>query len=81
MKFSELTKPELDEIIENANFTDEELRIFKLLVGNMSLEQISQRLMLSKATVSRRVKDIKIKIEVTIVVIICFFLVVLVVVL
>ena len=63
MKFSELTKPELDEIIENANFTDEELRIFKLLVGNMSLEQISQRLMLSKATVSRRVKDIKIKIE------------------
>ena len=61
MKFSELTKPELDEIIENANFTDEELRIFKLLVGNMSLEQISQRLMLSKATVSRRVKDIKIE--------------------
>ena len=63
MKFSELTKPELDEIIENANFTEEELRIFKLLVGNMSLEQISQRLMLSKATISRRIKDIKIKIE------------------
>ena len=61
MKFSGLTKPELDEIIENANFTDEELRIFKLLVGNMSLEQVSQRLMLSKATISRRVKDIKIK--------------------
>ena len=63
MKFSELTKPELDEIIENANFTEEELRIFKLLVGNMSLEQISQRLMLSKATISRRIKDMKIKIE------------------
>lgn len=63
MKFSGLTKPELDEIIENANFTEEELRIFKLLVGNMSLEQVSQRLMLSKATISRRVKDIKIKIE------------------
>ena len=65
MKFSGLTKPELDEIIENANFTDEELRIFKLRVGNMSLEQVSQRLMLSKATISRRVKDIKIKIEST----------------
>lgn len=63
MKFSELTKPELEKILENANFTEEELRIFKLLVGNMSLEQISQRLMLSKATISRRVKDIKIKIE------------------
>lgn len=59
MKFSELTKPELEKILENANFTEEELRIFKLLVGNMSLEQISQRLMLSKATISRRVKDIK----------------------
>lgn len=63
MKFSELTKPELDEIIENANFTEEELRIFKLLVGNMSLEQVSQRLMLSKATISRRIKGMKIKIE------------------
>lgn len=63
MKLSELTKPELEKILENANFTEEELRIFKLLVGNMSLEQISQRLMLSKATISRRVKDIKIKIE------------------
>lgn len=63
MKFSELTKPELEKILENANFTEEELRIYKLLVGNMSLEQISQRLMLSKATVSRRVKNIKIKME------------------
>lgn len=48
MKFSGLTKPELDEIIENANFTEEELRIFKLLVGNMSLEQVSQRLMYTR---------------------------------
>lgn len=31
MKISELTKPELEKIIENANFTDEEERIFKLL--------------------------------------------------
>ena len=30
MKLSELTKPELDEIIENANFTEEELRILSL---------------------------------------------------
>lgn len=63
MKFSELTKPELERIVENANFTEEEERIFKLLVGNMSLEAISQRLMLSKATTSRRIKDIKAKIE------------------
>ena len=59
MKFSELTKPELDKITENANFTEEEQEIFKLLMANKSLEEIAQRLLLSKATISRRVKNIK----------------------
>ena len=63
MKFSELTKPELDKITENANFTEEEQEIFKLLMANKSLEEISQRLLLSKATISRRVKNIKSKAE------------------
>lgn len=63
MKFSELTKPELDKITENANFTEEEQEIFKLLVSDKSLEEIAQRLLLSKATISRRVKNIKSKAE------------------
>lgn len=63
MKFSELTKPELDKITENANFTEEEQEIFKLLVVDKSLEEIAQRLLLSKATISRRVKNIKSKVE------------------
>ena len=63
MKFSELTKPELDKITENANFTEEEQEIFKLLMANKSLEEIAQRLLLSKATISRRVKNIKSKVE------------------
>lgn len=63
MKFSELTKPELDKITENANFTEEEQEIFKLLVVDKSLEEIAQRLLLSKATISRRVKKIKSKAE------------------
>ena len=63
MKFSELTKPELDKITENANFTEEEQEIFKLLVADKSLEEIAQRLLLSKATISRRVKNIKSKAE------------------
>ena len=63
MKFSELTKPELDKITENANFTEEEQEIFKLLMANKSLEEIAQRLLLSKATISRRVKNIKGKAE------------------
>lgn len=63
MKFSELTKPELEQILENANFTEEEQKIFKLLVADKSLEEIAQRLLLSKATISRRVKKIKGKAE------------------
>lgn len=63
MKFSKLTKPELEEIIENANFTEEENKIFNFLSTGKSLEEISQALSISKATLSRRVKDIKIKIE------------------
>ena len=63
MKFSELTKPELDKITENANFTEEEQEIFKLLVADKSLEEIAQRLLLSKATISRRVQKIKSKVE------------------
>ena len=31
MKFSQLTKPELEKILENANFTEEELRISSCL--------------------------------------------------
>ncbi len=63
MKFSKLTKPELEEILKNANFTDEEEEVFKLLVADKSLEEISQRLLISKTTTSRRVADIKEKIE------------------
>ena len=63
MKFSELTKPELDKKTENANFTEEEQEIFKLLVADKSLEEIAQRLLLSKATISRRVQKIKSKAE------------------
>lgn len=63
MKFSDFIKPELEEIIKNANFTTEENEIFKMLACGKSLEQISQKLLLSKSTVSRRIADIKVKIE------------------
>lgn len=46
MKFSKLTKPELEEIMKNANFTDEEAEVFELLVVNKSLEEVSQRLLI-----------------------------------
>ena len=42
MKFSKLTKPELEEILKNANFTDEEAEVFELLVADKSLEEVSR---------------------------------------
>lgn len=36
MKFSKLIKPELEKIIENANFTEEEETIFKDLSKGIS---------------------------------------------
>lgn len=48
MKFSKLTRPELEEIMKNANFTDEEAEVFELLVADKSLEEVSQRLLFQK---------------------------------
>nr|DAG71315.1 MAG TPA: response regulator [Caudoviricetes sp.] len=63
MKFSELTKPELDKILENANFTEEEARIFKLLSRNFTQKEIAVRICMSQRTLERRIKNIKSKIE------------------
>ena len=62
MKLSKLTKPELEEIFRNANFTEEEEKIFWMLAGGKSLEQISAKTFLPIATVNRRVRSIKDKI-------------------
>ena len=62
MKLSKLTKPELEEIYRNANFTEEEEKIFWMLAGGKSLEQISAKTFLPIATVNRRVRSIKDKI-------------------
>ena len=58
MKFSELTKPEIDAIVGNANFTEEELEVFYMAAGGKSIENISHKLSMSESTVSRRMKKI-----------------------
>lgn len=63
MKFSELTKPELEKIKENANFTDEELRIFKLLSQDKSITDIAVRMSASNRTINRKISKIKQKIS------------------
>ena len=59
MKLSELTKPELEKIKENANFTDEELRIFKLLSQDKSITDIAVRMSASSRTINRKISKIK----------------------
>ena len=62
----DFTKPELEYIKENANFTMEELTIFEMLTGKYGRETIvyiANKTNLSTATVSRRIKKIKSKIK------------------
>lgn len=50
-------------LLKEAYSTNEEAEVFELLVADKSLEEVSQRLLISKTTTSRRVADIKEKIE------------------
>ena len=62
----DFTKPELEYIKENANFTIEELTIFEMLTGKYGRETIvyiANKTNLSTVTVSRRIKKIKSKIK------------------
>ena len=63
MKFSELTKPELDFILKYANFTQEEEDIFKLLSRGKSIIEIAEHIMICERTVNRKVTKIKNKID------------------
>lgn len=62
----DFTKFELDYILENANFTEEQEKIFKMLTGRRGRESIvciSMKTNMSESTVKRRIKQIKSKIK------------------
>ena len=64
MKF-DFTRPELDYILENANFTEEQEQIFKMLTGRQGRQKvvyIAMKMNMSESTVKRRIKQIKNKI-------------------
>lgn len=63
MRLSKLTKPELDEIINNANFTEEEIEIFRLLARGKTITEIAQQVSVCNRTVNRRIERIKSKIS------------------
>ena len=64
MKF-DFTKPELEYILNNANFTIEQEKIFNMLTskyGRQSIVNIAIKMNMSESTVKRRIKQIKNKI-------------------
>lgn len=63
MKLSKLTKPELERISNNANFTEEEFEVFKLLTKGKTITEIAQQISVCNRTVNRRVNKIMSKIN------------------
>lgn len=60
---SSMIKPELEELREICNFTDEEELIFNELSKGRSRIYVAEKYALSCSTVANRIKDIKRKIE------------------
>ena len=60
---SSLTKPELELIVKNANFTDDEQKIFELLAKDKSITQIATSLCVCERTINRRIKNVESKIS------------------
>lgn len=60
---SSMTKPELEEIRENLNLTDDEEMVFMQLSKGRSKTSISDNCMISISTVDNRIKAINKKID------------------
>ena len=58
-----LTKPELENIKENLNMTEDQLKIFELLLKGGSREFIADKINVSPATVGNRIGEIGKKIQ------------------
>lgn len=58
-----LTKPELEELKEQLNLTEDENEIFKMLSKEKTLTEISNKLQMSIPTISRRVAFISKKMK------------------
>ena len=60
---SSFTKPELENIIADANFTEDEIVIFNLLAKKCSITEIAINVSVCERTINRRIKHIKRKVE------------------
>ena len=63
MKFCEYVKAEVDYILASANLTEDEEELFNVLARGMTIPEASVELGMSDATIDRKIKKIKDKIE------------------
>jgi DNA-binding NarL/FixJ family response regulator len=63
LNLHKLVKPELEMLRENCNFTFAEMEVFNLLSKGISIREISMTLCMSEASVNRKIKNIRDKIE------------------
>jgi len=63
LALSRMTKPELEKILQNANFTQDEESVFWLLARGKTITEISQLENVSERTVNRKIKDIRLKVS------------------
>lgn len=60
---SSMIKPELEELKEICNFTDEEKEVFDKLAKGQSVQAIALSSAVARSTVSKRIKSIRLKIN------------------
>lgn len=63
LALSRMTKPELEKILQNANFTQDEESVLWLLARGKTITEISQLENVSERTVNRKIKDIRLKVS------------------
>lgn len=64
MNLSFLSKEQSEEYKNKMNLTEEETKIFDMLVKNYSIVKIASLIQMSTRTVDRRIKNIKMKMSV-----------------
>jgi len=63
LALSKMTRPELEKILENANFTQDEENVFWLLARGKTITEISQLENVSERTVNRKINGIRLKVS------------------
>lgn len=63
MKICDFTKPELDKLREQSNFTNDEMTLFDMRASNIPLEECAERMNLSVSAIKQKSQKINNKIE------------------